>query len=181
MTTTITEDSNKKEAPSGPAGTGSKCIDVIGMACSDPSCDFRPIKFQRRAPGPDDVLIDMVYCGVCHTDLHSSANHLAGFGLKTTYPCVVGHELAGIVSHVGSNVTKFQIGDHIGVGCMFDSCLQCQPCYDGHEQYCKKTNTPTYQGNDTFGRAAVWPPGSKTMGGYSTKMVIHEKVRYQDS
>mmetsp|Transcript_36882 Transcript_36882/g.89461 ORF Transcript_36882/g.89461 Transcript_36882/m.89461 type:complete len:436 (-) Transcript_36882:3795-5102(-) len=166
MTTTTTTTEPAKAA---------EPIDVIGMACQDPACDFKPIKFQRRAPGPEDVLIDMVYCGVCHTDLHASADHLKGLGMATKYPCVTGHELAGVVTDVGPDVTKFQIGDHIGVGCMVDSCLDCKPCNEGHEQYCKKTNTSTYQGEDKFGRAAVWPKGSKTMGGYSTKMVVHQR------
>jgi len=145
------------------------------MACTDEKCDFQPIKFQRRAPGAEDIVIDMKYCGVCHTDVHFSASHFAAFGMKPEYPFIPGHELAGICVEVGSSVQKFKVGDHVGVGCMVDSCQQCAQCLAGNEQKCKKENTGTYGKADAHGRAAVWPPESQTKGGYCTRMVVHEK------
>jgi len=119
----------------------------------------------------------MKYCGVCHSDLHRAANHLAGFGRPTSYPCVPGHELAGVVKAVGTSVTKFSVGDHIGIGCMVDACLNCIKCSGGQEHKCKKRYVSTYQGKNIHGRAAVAPGpwGDKTMGGYCDVMVVHER------
>mmetsp|Transcript_34185 Transcript_34185/g.108659 ORF Transcript_34185/g.108659 Transcript_34185/m.108659 type:complete len:410 (-) Transcript_34185:58-1287(-) len=156
-----------------------EAIDVIAMACQDSSCDFKPWNFQRRAPGPEDVLIDIKYSGVCHTDLHMAANHFSKFGVKPEYPFVPGHEMAGVCVSVGSRVTKFQAGDHVGVGCMVDSCLKCKQCVAGREHKCKKPASlcavQTFGDKDKHGRAAVWPKGSQTKGGYSTRMVVHER------
>jgi len=152
-------------------------IDVLCMACTDESCNFKPMLLKRRAPGPDDVVMDMKFCGMCHTDLHTAAGHLAGLVGKI-YPkdvCVPGHELSGLAVAVGANVTGFKVGDKIGVGCMVDSCQTCANCLKGEEQMCSKQNTATYGGVDKFGRAAVFPKGSKTLGGYTTKMVVNYK------
>ena len=94
------------------------------MACTGPECDFKPIKLQRRAVGPNDVLIDMKFCGVCHTDVHYAAGHVPGPLANTNYDpgCVPGHELAGVCVAVGANVTKVKVGQSIGVGCMVDRC-----------------------------------------------------------
>mmetsp|Transcript_82760 Transcript_82760/g.229753 ORF Transcript_82760/g.229753 Transcript_82760/m.229753 type:complete len:449 (-) Transcript_82760:327-1673(-) len=160
-------------------------VQLLAMACEDASCNFKPMRAQRRPVGDYDVLIDMKYCGVCHTDLHWAAGHVKALG-RPKYPCTPGHELAGVVERVGSKVTKFKPGDHIGVGCMVDSCLECAKCKMGKEQKCKK-NVLTYQGEDWSGRAAPYPeirdhpmkPGktqkSPLMGGYSSKMVVHER------
>eukprot|EP00933_Yihiella_yeosuensis_P066190 TRINITY_DN7032_c0_g1_i2.p1 TRINITY_DN7032_c0_g1~~TRINITY_DN7032_c0_g1_i2.p1 ORF type:complete len:403 (-),score=73.44 TRINITY_DN7032_c0_g1_i2:551-1759(-) len=148
-------------------------VDVLCMACNDPSAEFSAQKFQRRPLGDEDVLIDMKYCGVCHTDIHIAANHAAGIQ-GTVYPCVPGHELAGVCIQVGSKVTKVKVGDHVGVGCMVDSCMNCVACTRGDENYCRKQNTGTYQADDNHGRAATYPAGGKTMGGYTSKMVVHE-------
>lgn len=148
-------------------------VDMMVMACQDPSCDFKPMKMKRRPLGDEDVLIDMVYCGVCHTDLHIAANHVGGLQ-ATVYPCVPGHELVGVCTRVGSRVTKVKVGDHVGVGCMVDSCMKCAGCKKGNENLCRKQNTATYQGKDLHGRAATYPTGGVTMGGYCTKMVVHE-------
>lgn len=132
-----------------------------------------------------DILFDIKYCGVCHSDLHSANGHLDSLVGKGNFPFVPGHELAGVVTKVGSKVRKFQIGDHIGVGCMVDSCLNCSQCNKGEEQNCKKKSTATYQSPDVHGRAAVWPPlqpnGKKgyTLGGYSNKMVVTEQFAIQ--
>lgn len=152
--------------------TSPESIDVLCMACADASCDFRPVKLARRAPGDYDVTIEMHYCGVCHSDLVVAAGHL-GFVDKVQYDCVPGHELAGLVSAVGSRVTKFKVGQKIGVGCMVDSCRNCSGCKNDQENKCMK-QTGTYNGPDNNGRAAVWPPKSKTLGGYSDIMVVNE-------
>lgn len=149
-------------------------IPVLCMACESEACDFKPVILHRRAPGDDDLEITMKYCGVCHSDLHSAAGHLKGALGKPQYPHVPGHELAGIVARVGKNVTRFKVGDPVGVGCMVDSCLSCKQCLLGHEQKCS-TQTGTYQGTNTHGRAAVWPPNSKTLGGYTKTMIVHQK------
>jgi uncharacterized zinc-type alcohol dehydrogenase-like protein len=144
--------------PLQPPTSNAESIETLCMACTDPSCNFQPIKLQRRAVGPNDVLIDMKYCGVCHSDVHKAANHNKGLG-ETNYPCVPGHELAGLCVAVGSAVTKVKVGDQVGVGCMVDSCLECPKCLAGEEQQCVKKNVGTYQGEDKFGRAAVFPKG----------------------
>ncbi|CAE7231427.1 adhC2, partial [Symbiodinium natans] len=119
----------------------------------------------------------MKYCGVCHSDLHTAAAHLEGVMGAVEYPCVPGHELAGVVAEVGPKVTKFQVGDHIGVGCMVDSCLACDKCKQGFEQKCSK-QVGTYAGKDWSGRAAT--PGRKTtIGGYTTRMVVQEHFGIQ--
>jgi len=151
-----------------------EAVDAICMACADESCDFKPMRFQRRPLGPQDVLIDMKYCGVCHSDLHTAANHMAGVGRVTSYPCTPGHELAGICSAVGSEVSKIKVGDQVGVGCLVDSCGDCERCKEGQENKCKQS-VSTYNGADQSGRAASHPPGQKTIGGYCTKMVVNER------
>lgn len=164
-----------------PAGNGS--VEVIGMACKDCNCDFKPYKFRRRAMGDNDVLIEVHYCGVCHSDLHVAANHFVGLDpkLSTKYPAVVGHEQSGVAVAVGKNVTKFKVGDHVGVGCLVDGCGECAMCQQGHEQYCSKAKAggedfgvQVYQSKNVLGKAAVFPEDSYTQGGYATKMVIHE-------
>jgi len=148
-------------------------IDVLCMGCSSATCDFKPMKLKRRTVGKHDILIDMKYCGVCHSDLHAAADHNAGIG-ATNYPCVPGHELAGVCTEVGAGVTKFRVGDHVGVGCMVDSCLDCPQCTAGEEQKCSK-HVGTYNGADNgSGRAETFPAGGHTLGGYCTKMVVDE-------
>ena len=148
-------------------------IDVLCMACADANCSFKPITLQRRPLGEFDVQIEMKYSGVCHSDLHIAAGHIGIMG-KVEYPCVPGHELAGVAVAVGSKVTKIKIGDHCGVGCMVDSCLSCKNCLAGEEQKCSK-QVSTYQGKDNgSGRGASYPPGSKSLGGYTNIHVCHE-------
>ena len=130
---------------------------------------FATIDAVRHDVGDDDVGFDLSYCGICHTDLHFINNDLGA----TTYPLVPGHELAGVVNEVGKNVTKFKVGDKVGVGCMVDSCLNCKSCLADEEQYCDNGMTMTYGSRTAHGRAG--PNGRQTIGGYSTKMVVNER------
>ncbi len=126
-----------------------------------------PYGFDRRDPGPDDVAIKIRYCGVCHSDLHVVQNDSG----RTRYPIVPGHEIAGVVTAVGENVSRFQIGDRVGVGCMVDSCRKCRPCQEGEEQYCATGMTQTYGSADPKGG----PVGQiLTQGGYSSAIVVDQ-------
>jgi uncharacterized zinc-type alcohol dehydrogenase-like protein len=117
---------------------------------------------ERRAVREFDVLIDIKFAGICHSDIHQARE---GWG-EATFPMVPGHEIAGIVSEVGPGVTKFQVGDRVGVGCMVDSCRECDNCKAGLEQYCTGGNVGTYN--------AVGKDGEPTYGGYSEKIVVDE-------
>ncbi|HYD36264.1 MAG TPA: NAD(P)-dependent alcohol dehydrogenase [Allosphingosinicella sp.] len=125
---------------------------------------LEPIAIERRAPGPSDVQIEIAYCGVCHSDLHTVRSEWGG----TLYPCVPGHEIVGHVSAVGSEVSGFQVGDTVGVGCLVDSCQHCPSCAEGLEQYCTNGFVGTYNGPTGD------PPGH-TLGGYSQRIVVDEK------
>jgi alcohol dehydrogenase (NADP+) len=128
------------------------------MAVSE---DLVPFSFERRNPGPHDVLIEIAYCGICHTDLHFVRND---WGMSM-FPLVPGHEIVGRVTHVGDHVTKYKVGDTVGIGCMVNSCRQCDACKENEEQYCP-TGTFTYSGMDK--------DGTVTMGGYSNQIVCDE-------
>ena len=117
---------------------------------------------ERRDVGPKDVMIDIAYAGICHSDIHT----VRGEWGEIQYPQVVGHEIVGTVSEVGSEVSKFSVGDRVGVGCMVNSCRECENCLAGEEQYCLKGNVGTY--------AAVDRDGTITQGGYSTHVVVVE-------
>ncbi|MFJ9583048.1 NAD(P)-dependent alcohol dehydrogenase [Streptomyces acidicola] len=117
---------------------------------------------ERREVGEFDVLIDIKFAGICHSDIHQARE---GWG-EAIFPMVPGHEIAGVVSEVGSGVTKYQVGDRVGVGCMVDSCRECENCKAGLEQYCLKGNIPTYNG--------IGKDGEPTHGGYSQKIVVAE-------
>lgn len=122
--------------------TDAKPVDALKLSCKGAGCDLKPSRFQRHPVGPTDVLFDLKYCGVCHTDVTTGVNKFTG---KTNYPLTPGHELAGVVTAVGEKVKKFKVGDHIGVGCMVDSCQNCDKCSAGTEQYCKSM-VMTYDG-----------------------------------
>jgi len=126
-----------------------------------------PMEIERHRPQADELHLDILYCGVCHSDLHQVKNDWH----NTIYPCVPGHEIIGRVTEVGSAVTKFKVGDIVGVGCMVDSCGQCQPCQHGEENYCQGpvSWTATYNGY-------MKPDGSgyNTFGGYSTNVTVKE-------
>lgn len=122
-----------------------------------------PFEFERRSVKPADVLIDIQYCGICHSDIHQARGEWG----NSTFPMVPGHEIVGTVTEVGSAVTKFKIGDLVGVGCFVDSCRKCGSCKDGLEQYCDGHISFTYNGTDHDQKTA-------TQGGYSNKIVVDE-------
>ena len=122
------------------------------------------IDIERRAPGPHDVQIEIAYCGICHSDLHTVRSEWPG----TLYPCVPGHEIVGEVSAVGAEVSGFKVGDTVGVGCLVGSCQHCASCAEGLEQYCTNGFVGTYNG------PTADAPGH-TLGGYSQRIVVDEK------
>ncbi|MFP7723542.1 NAD(P)-dependent alcohol dehydrogenase [Lysobacter sp. A3-1-A15] len=124
---------------------------------------LQPLAIERRAPGPRDVQVEIAYCGVCHSDLHTVRSEWPG----TAYPCVPGHEIVGHVGAVGSDVTGFKVGDTVGVGCLVDSCQRCAACGDGLEQYCDNGFVGTYNGPTKD------EPGH-TLGGYSQRIVVDQ-------
>ncbi|HWS03673.1 MAG TPA: NAD(P)-dependent alcohol dehydrogenase [Gammaproteobacteria bacterium] len=131
-------------------------------AAQTASSPLAAFEIQRREPGPEDVQIEILYCGVCHSDLHTARNEWK----NTLYPSVPGHEIVGRVMAVGNKVQGFKAGDLAGVGCMVDSCGQCPSCHEGEEQYCENGFTGTYNG-PVFG-------GENTYGGYSQTIVVQE-------
>ncbi|EJW13423.1 Alcohol dehydrogenase [Rhodovulum sp. PH10] len=133
-----------------------------GYAAETATAPLAPFTFQRRDPGPTDVVIEILYCGVCHSDIHTVRNEWGG----TLYPSLPGHEIVGKVTAVGADVTKFAVGDVAAVGCMVDSCGTCAACREGLEQYCEPGFVGTYNGRDD---AAV---GGHTFGGYSSHIVV---------
>ncbi len=139
-------------------------MNAFGFAAQSASSPLERVTFERRPAREDDVVIDILYCGVCHTDLHLAQNH-GGF---TTYPIVPGHEIIGRVRQAGAGVSKFKAGDMVGVGCMVDSCQHCEPCRKGWEQDCLEGATFTYNSIDRNDH-------SVTYGGYSDSIVVREK------
>ncbi|HCJ29291.1 MAG TPA: hydroxyacid dehydrogenase [Pseudomonas sp.] len=137
---------------------------AIGYAAFDPSTPLAPYSFSRRDVGPNDVQIDILYCGVCHSDLHTARNEWN----NTLYPAVPGHEIVGRVTAVGESVKDFKVGDIAGVGCLVDSCRSCSSCGEGLEQYCENGFVGTYNG-PAFGG------GENTYGGYSDNIVVDEQ------
>ncbi|WP_426688814.1 NAD(P)-dependent alcohol dehydrogenase [Rhodanobacter ginsengiterrae] len=125
---------------------------------------LQALDIERRAPGPQDVQIEIAYCGVCHSDLHTVRSEWGG----TLYPCVPGHEIVGHVSAVGGEVTGFKVGDTVGVGCLVGSCQHCAACDEGLEQYCENGFVGTYNG------PTADAPGH-TLGGYSQRIVVDRK------
>jgi alcohol dehydrogenase (NADP+) len=140
---------------------GTKNVKAFGTAAAN--ADLKTLKIKRRTPTAFDVEIEILFCGVCHSDLHTARNEWHG----TVYPCVPGHEIVGKVLSVGSQVTKFKVGDHAAVGCMVDSCRDCQYCKEGLEQYCENGNVLTYNSPDKF-------LGGHTYGGYSESITVDE-------
>lgn len=140
-------------------------------AVDGPDKSFRAAEIKRRDLDLQDVLIEIKYAGICHSDIHTAHGEWGA----VNYPLVPGHEIAGIVTEVGAEVTKYKVGDRVGVGCMVDSCGECENCVKGEEQYCLKGNIPTYAGVDKY--------GEPTQGGYSSHIVVTEDfvVRIPDN
>jgi len=138
-------------------------IESLGYAAQSADAPLGPFKFQRHAPDEHGVQIAIAYCGVCHSDLHTARNEWKG----TRYPVVPGHEIVGHVTAVGSAVTRFKVGQAVGVGCMVESCQECGSCADGLEQYCENGFVGTYNGTSR-------KTGATTMGGYSNLIVVDE-------
>lgn len=139
-------------------------LSTRGFAAQSATTPLAPHQFDRRDPRQDDVVIDILYCGVCHSDIHQARDEWGG----SIYPMVPGHEIVGRISAVGPQVTKFKVGDTVGVGCMVDSCQHCASCNAGLEQYCEKGATWTYNGRDRH-------DGTPTYGGYSERIVVSDK------
>lgn len=137
-------------------------IQTKGYAAQSETTDLAPWNFERREVGPHDVQFDIKFCGVCHSDLHQIKNDW----FPGIFPMVPGHEIVGHVVKVGDHVKKFKIGDIAGVGCIVDSCRECENCKEGLEQYCLVANVPTYNGKEKN--------GVPTYGGYSNTIVVHE-------
>ncbi len=137
---------------------------TIGYAAQSSESPLAPFAFERRALRPNDVAMEILYCGVCHSDLHMARND---WGISL-YPLVPGHEIIGRVIEVGSEVTRFKRGDAVAVGCMVDSCGHCDQCHNGEEQLCREGMTMTYAGRDRT-------TGDVTQGGYSGHLVVRQE------
>lgn len=137
---------------------------VKARAMFSPKDKFKAITIERRDVGPKDVLIEIKYAGICHSDIHTAKQEWG----EIKYPIVPGHEIAGVVAEVGSKVSRYKIGDRVGVGCMVNSCGTCVNCKKGMEQYCLNGMVGTYDGVDKYGN------GEQTQGGYSTHIVVTE-------
>ncbi|KTD40902.1 NAD(P)-dependent alcohol dehydrogenase [Legionella parisiensis] len=138
-------------------------IPVKGYAAQSAKAPLTPYSFVRRDVEKNDVLIDIHYCGICHSDIHQVKDEWGG----SLFPMVPGHEIIGVVSQVGSSVTKFKVGDPVGVGCFVNSCRQCESCHEGIEQFCEKGMTLTYNNLEQNS-------SNLAQGGYSTKIVVDE-------
>ena len=136
---------------------------TYSYAVQNATTKLEPFNIQRREPGAHDIQIEILFCGVCHSDLHTVRNEWLG----TSYPCVPGHEIIGRVSKVGADVKNFNQGDIVGVGCMVDSCHTCENCQDDLEQFCEEGPVFTYNSPDKH-------TGGMTYGGYSESIVVDE-------
>ncbi|WP_121966226.1 NAD(P)-dependent alcohol dehydrogenase [Myroides sp. N17-2] len=136
---------------------------VKAFGTQAPEAELKQMSISRREVTAKDVEIDILYCGVCHSDLHTARNEWGG----TQYPNVPGHEIVGRVVNVGNGVTKYKVGDLVGVGCMVDSCRECESCKEGVEQYCESGNIQTYNSPDKY-------LNIQTFGGYSESVVVDE-------
>lgn len=137
---------------------------IKAYAAHETKAPLKPFSFNRRSPGLNDVQIKILYCGVCHSDLHS----VNGDWGSVTQPLVPGHEIVGLVEAAGKSAGKYKVGDMVGVGCLVDSCRQCASCKEGLENYCEGEKTFTYNSADKIS-------GGITQGGYSAQIVVDEK------
>jgi uncharacterized zinc-type alcohol dehydrogenase-like protein len=136
-------------------------MEVKAYAIKAEGQGLEPLTIERREPGPEEVLVELMYCGICHTDLVVANNES-----QAMYPVVPGHEMVGRVARVGADVSRVAVGDTVGIGCIADSCRSCQPCHDGDEHYCNSGFVMTFNSKNLA--------GEKTFGGYSTHYTIHE-------
>jgi uncharacterized zinc-type alcohol dehydrogenase-like protein len=134
-----------------------------GYATHGPTSKLEPFKFDRRDVGPNDLLIEILYCGICHSDIHQARGEWG----NSTYPMVPGHEVVGRVTRAGAKVSKFKVGDVVGVGCFVDSCRVCSSCKEGEEQFCEDHLVFSYNCTERDGK-------TPTFGGYSNQMVVDE-------
>lgn len=146
-----------------PNQENTKMIPVKGYAAQNAKTPLTPFEFNRRDVGTHDVLIDIHYCGICHSDIHQARDEWGG----STFPMVPGHEIIGIVNKVGTGVKRFKAGDKVGVGCFVDSCRKCENCHDHLEQFCSEGVSLTYN-------SKTRDTGEATQGGYSTRIVVDE-------
>ncbi|RKF40782.1 hydroxyacid dehydrogenase [Agrobacterium deltaense] len=137
---------------------------TFGYAAQSVGADLAPYSFERRTLRPEDVAMEILYCGVCHSDLHQTRNDWGG----ASYPMVPGHEIVGRVTAIGEAVVKYKVGDHVAVGCFVDSCLHCDQCRKGNEVFCREVATQTYNTPDRI-------TGANTLGGYSKHLVVREE------
>lgn len=135
-----------------------------GYAAMTAGASLAPFTFSRREPGPNDIRIDIRYCGICHSDVHQARDEWGG----AIFPMVPGHEIVGTVTQVGARVKRFKVGDLAGVGCFVDSCRTCRPCKRGEEQFCDKHTAWTYNGTEMDEK-------TPTYGGYSTQIVVDQR------
>jgi uncharacterized zinc-type alcohol dehydrogenase-like protein len=154
---------DRRTAPADQQGRGITVPDAIAYSVSSSTAPFEKVTITRREPGPHEVLFDIRFAGICHSDIHTAREEWGA----ATFPLVPGHEIAGVVREVGSAVTKFQPGDRVGVGCFVDSCRECPECLAGEEQYCSTGGTVWTYGSP--GR-----DGKSTDGGYSTCITVEE-------
>lgn len=154
------------DAASGKAPVGTGPFPTQAYGSNSATGSLKPLNITRRAIGPRDVLIDVLYCGICHSDIHQARNEWPST-FPTLYPCIPGHEIIGRVQAVGSAVTKFKVGDIGGVGCMVDSCGTCENCLADREQNCVNGTTFTYNSPDAAS-------GGHSFGGYADKIVVKE-------
>lgn len=145
---------------------------TIGYCAHDAQSPLEPFTFERRELRANDVAMEVLYCGACHSDLHTARNDWGW----TVYPNVPGHEIIGRVTDVGPEVTRYKVGDHVAVGCMVDSCQVCEHCHNHEEQYCVEGNTNTYNSPDRI-------TGEITLGGYAKHLIAREEfvLRVPDS
>ncbi|MDR1141173.1 MAG: NAD(P)-dependent alcohol dehydrogenase [Planctomycetaceae bacterium] len=143
-------------------------VPAKGFAVYSHEDHFHTHEFTRHAVGVNDIQIEILYAGICHSDLHAVWDEQANFGIHTHYPMIPGHEIAGRVTKTGENVTKFNVGDFAGVGCMVNACGKCSSCLAGKEQFCENGTVFTYNSKDYYHENEI------TMGGYSNKIIVSE-------